>query len=389
MNLGPGAMIKMFGKGKNLVSFISVGVLNEFDSITATLYKSNPKIPRNYTLNTFQFELAELLRILHIEQRDAKQVDWEKFIERIINKENITVHILAPIYGVKMDSPILKLGDFTIYNPSNKGQVLKTEFPTIYKRRNTKSLLNQDYKIGITVTAKDLDKCYELAEKSFSAFENIANFITATFHKTNRIGIFNYSASKNIDSFIISPSKVLKTTKIIEQFTTVQIDNPYYQNDENGNKTLWQWITMEKNNLQQKIMDSVEWCGRASVEADDSKAVLLYTISIEALLQYDESSPIKPSIMSLLSDMVAFLLGETFEQRISYRDYIRELYSVRSAISHGGSKSNISSINLHTAFIMCHKIIRKIITTEPFKNFQTKKDLCIYLGDLKFGKPQK
>lgn len=389
MNLGPGAMIRIFGRGRNLVSFIAVKSLNEFNSITTELYKTNPKIPKNYTLNTFQSEVANVLGKLHKEKRDATKTDWENFIEDLIKKANITVHIIAPIYGIKMDNPTIKLGDFIIYNPLNIKQILKTEFPTIYKRRNSKALSNKDYKIGITVTAKDIDKCYELADNSFSSFENTANFITANFHKTNRIGIFNYSSAKNIDTFIFAPAKVYKTTKSMELFSTVQIDNPYYQDEENGNKILWEWITKKENKLQQKIIDAVEWCGRASVESDDSKAVLQYIISIEALLHTEESSPIKPSIISLLSDMVAFLLGDTYEQRISYKNYVRELYDVRSTISHGGSKLNVSTINLHTALILCHKIIRKIITTEPYRSFQTKKDLCICLGNLKYGKPKK
>lgn len=389
MNLGPGAMIRMFGSGRNLVSFIAVKSLNEFDSITTELYKTNSKVPENYTLNTFQSEVAGLLRKLHKENRDATKKDWDSFSQHLINKPNITVHILAPIYGVKMDSTTVKLGDFIIYNPLDIKQVLRTEFPTIYKRRNTKALSNNEYKIGITVTAKDVDKCYELADNYFSSFENTANFITANFHKTNRIGIFNYTSSKSIDTFILAPAKVYKTTKSMEHFATVQIDNPYYQDEETGNKTLWKWITKKESKLQHKIIDAVEWCGRASVESDDSKAVLQYIISIEALLHTEESSPIKPSIISLMSDMVAFLLGDTYEQRISYKTYVRELYNIRSAISHGGSKLNVSTINLHTALVLCHKIIRKIITAEPYKSCLTKKELCLCLENLKYGKPQK
>ena len=167
----------------------------------------------------------------------------------------------------------------------------------------------------------------------------------------------------------------------------MNIDNPQYQNDENGNQTIWQWITQEKNTLQGKIMDSIEWCGKATVESDDSKGLLQYIISIESLLQFDEGTFISSSIVSQLSDMVAFLLGETYKQRLSYVKYIRDLYHIRSALSHGG-KGNISEISLHTAFILCHKIIRKVITQKPFSEFKTKESLCRYLINLKYGTPE-
>jgi len=387
MNLGKNAIIKIFGKGRNAVSFIAVRGVKEFDEITEYLYNSEQTIVDDYSLITFQEELCRLLKRLNQENRKAILADWKGFIKELKDRPDISVKSLASIYGVTMNERTVTLGDFTIYKPSEINQLITNEYPRISKSKKSQLNFGGSYVIGITVKAKDFQKCYELADKAFSSFENVANFITAGFHKTNRIGIFNYSFSKKVVSISLTQDKVSKSTKTLEQFGIIPIDNPLYQDVENGNKEMWQWITIRRNDLQQKILDSIEWAGKALVESDDSKALLQYIISIEALLQYDEGKFIVPSIVSQLSDMVAFLLGESHKQRVSYSNYIKDLYKIRSSITHSG-KSNINDISLHTAHVLTHKIIRKIITHPPYKTFVTKKSLCKYLIELKFGIPE-
>lgn len=387
MNLGKDAIIKIFGKGKNAVSFIAVRRVREFNEISEYLYNSEQAIVAVYSLITFQEELCGLLRIINQENRKANLADWKGFVKGLKEKPDISVKSLASIYGVTMIQPTLTLGDFTIYKPSEVNQLIIAEYPKMPKSKKSQLNFGGTYVIGITVKSKDFQKCYELADKAFYSFENVANFVTAGFHKTNRIGIFNYSFSKKVVSISLTQDKFNKSTKTLEQFGIIPIDNPIYQDIENGNKKMWEWITLERNDLQQKILDSIEWAGKALVESDDSKALLQYIISIEALLQYDEGKFIVPSIVSQLSDMVAFLLGESHKQRVSYSTYIKDLYKIRSSITHSG-KSNISDMSLHTAHILTHKIIRKIITTSPYNTFVSKKSLCKYLIELKYGIPE-
>jgi len=84
--------------------------------------------------------------------------------------------------------------------------------------------------------------------------------------------------------------------------------------------------------------------------------------------------------------MIAFLLGENYEERIEYAAYIKDLYSKRSAIVHGGI-THLNYILLHTANVLCHKIIRILLSEFPYKKFKTKKELCQYLSRLKYGEP--
>ena len=169
MNLSKDAAVKMFGTGENTVSFIAVGTLKEFDKITAHLYKYQSRISDNYSLIYFINELVDLLRYLHKENREAQKNDWDHFAVRLLNREDLSVHILAPIYGLTMISPTVRIGEFIIYNPSHILQILKTQYPDIPELTDNKSSFDDNFKIGITVKAKDIDKCYQLAEKAFQA----------------------------------------------------------------------------------------------------------------------------------------------------------------------------------------------------------------------------
>lgn len=386
MSMGPGAIVEIFGSGKSAVSFLAVKDVTEFDSLTKYLYNSDKRITANFVLRTFQEKLSDLLRILYKEDRSAIKRDWDLFITNLLAIPENPVKILAPIYGVMLAQPSISFGDFTIYQPSLANAFLKQEFPKASKLIDQHFNFKDEYMIGVTVKAKDLKKCQELATKAFYSFENVSNFITASFHKTKRIGIFNYSDSKKIISFLTTETSITKSRETVDNFQTVQMDDPVYNSTENKNNKIWQLITSPKNDLEEKLLDSIEWCGRALVEVDDSKALLQYIICIESLLQFEEDKFISASIVSQLRDMTAFLLGENYKQRISYSTYVKDLYKIRSSITHSG-KGKITELLLHTAHVLCYKIIRKILTTEPYNSFKTKEALCKYLSTLKYGFP--
>lgn len=386
MGLSKDAFVKIFGEGDNAVSFINVGNIKEYNSIVNYLYIHTSDIRENYSINIFENKLAELLRRLNREDREAKKNDWEEFSCQLLSSPDEQVKIVAPIFGVGMNESKIKLGDFTIFKSADFVEVLNEEYASAINLMSNHDYLNNEYLIGLTIKAKDIIKCYEIAEEAFYSFENVANFITGGFHKTTKIGIFNYYNSKTVVSLAITPKGVNEFRNELDCFDVVQIDSQLYRDAKNGNDQIWGWVMSPKNDFKAAVLKAIEWCGRAIVEPDDSKALLQYIIAIESLLQYDEGKFIVPSIVSQLSDMIAFLLGDSYAKRKSYATYIKELYRIRSSISHNGKK-DISSISLHNVNVLCHSIIRKVVSHEPFKKFETKKAFCDYLINLKYGQP--
>ncbi len=117
----------------------------------------------------------------------------------------------------------------------------------------------------------------------------------------------------------------------------------------------------------------------ASVETDDNKALLLYLIAIESILNYSEKASLYVPVTVSLADSVAFLLGKNKKSRMQYAKHIFDLYGLRSAIVHGSKRQTITDLDLHTALSISHQIIRKILAEEPYKSFASKKELANFL----------
>lgn len=368
----PTAAVKTFSSGKETVSFVSVGVLKEFNLITCKLYSQNQIVQDSYTLQNFIYELVDLLRILNKEDRNANNEDWETLVKQLIERPDIQTEISFPIYGVLLDSPLIELGEFKIY----KKEALTNKYSNSSNPGKLK--IDSEYFLALTVVAKSIEKCIEDAEKKFFAFENVANFITGGFHKTHKISLFNSWFFSQFEHLVFANNQILGGGKTLHMFTPVKIDNPYFSNKKDGYGEVWNLITSKRSDLQDKILESIEWSGKASVETDDNKALLLYMIAIEAILNYAHNSSLHVPITLSLADSVAFLLGKNKQSRIQYANYISKLYSIRSGIVHG-SVRQISELDLHIAFSLCHQIIKKIVCEEPYKSFTSKKQLSEYL----------
>lgn len=365
------AFVEFFGEGSETVSFESVGVLKEYDILTSRLYSINKTMPDNYTKKELINELVNLLKTLRKEERLATKEDWDLLSISLLERPDQQVEIAVPIYGVVQQNNLVELGAFKIY----KKESLIEKYPDIINSHS--SIGNSDFFVSKTESAKSFEKCREKAEKNFLIFENVSNFITAGFHKTHKISIINNRSYEQLNHFAFANNQVLFGGKTVHRFVPVKIELPFYTDERNN--LIWQLITSNRNGLQNKILESIEWAGMASTETDDNKALLLYLIAIESILNYSEKASLYVPITVSLADSVAFLLGKNKNSRKQYSKHIFDLYGLRSAIVHGNKGQEITDIDLHTAFSISHQIIRKILLEEPYKFFSNKKELSDYL----------
>lgn len=385
LELGPGAAVKTYGNGEQAVSFIAAGVLTEFEEISNRLHSQDSEIRDWYSIDVFCEELAKLLRRLKSQDRQTESKDWQEFIADLKERPTLSLVIMAPIFGVVMQQDRLELGRFTIYKPeairdvignstlNNKGVSVEGEISE-----------STFYRLAITTEAKDRIRCYQLADKAFSDFEGLANYVTSGFHNTYDIRVIRHFEPKDSQIFVFDGDRTDVHFFQSRQFPHAWIDNLRYRDEYNGSKFLWDWISSPNTSLKKTVLDSIIWCGKASQEQDKSKAILLYVIAIECLFQFDEGKFVGPSIVSQISDMVAFLLGTSFDSRKEYAKMVRDTYQKRSAITHGGN-TVVSDTDMHIALVICHQAIRTIVTKDPYRGFQSKSELCRFLGDLKYG----
>jgi len=382
MNLGPDAFVEMYGAGSEMISFLAVGGVREWMDGVMKIYSSDPLFEDWFTKKVFAAKVADFIRFLRANDRACGQADLALFRQRIAGEPMIDVSVVAPIRGVTLQQPTVQLGNFTIYAPKiilDSVRLDATEMDDLKLK-----FLRDVPLIEIRVSAKDTDRCYEKANLAFSRFENVCNYITGRFYNETKVRVYNQNMPDEIECIMISDGQVTKAFRYSHPHFPVPLDAPVLQDFSHGYDKLWAWITDAKNDLQRKILISVEWCGRALAEPDPIKALLQFVIALESILQFDEGAFITPSIVSHLSDSVAFLVGTDRKSRMECAGYIKDLYSTRSGITHTG-KAEVSSLSLHTAHVMCKKVIKKIMTEPPYTSFTSKKELGKYLANLKFG----
>jgi hypothetical protein len=87
--------------------------------------------------------------------------------------------------------------------------------------------------------------------------------------------------------------------------------------------------------LEDRILASVQWAGRAQVEARPEEAFLLYAIALESLLL---GRDVKTELTYRLAVRCAHIVGgPTLEDKKRVIDQIQSLYQLRSRIVHSGS----------------------------------------------------
>ena len=90
-----------------------------------------------------------------------------------------------------------------------------------------------------------------------------------------------------------------------------------------------QWTDFENT-----LLDSIHWFANAQVEFELPYRLLSLITSLETLLTPQDGNPIGTAI----AEGVAIIVGDTLEERKQLKKRVQKLYSMRSAVTHGGRK---------------------------------------------------
>ena len=101
------------------------------------------------------------------------------------------------------------------------------------------------------------------------------------------------------------------------------------------------------------------------------------------MLKYDEKSAISPSIVSQLSEWLAFIIEKDFEKRKELAKYFKDVYRKRSSIVHGG-ENTVDIKDVQLALKTSKRLIYSLMVKKPFNSFQNMKELSEYINELKF-----
>jgi len=343
----------------------------EFKKLCQKLWRDNNDIYQTISYQTFESGIIETLRN-SIEQNYEFDTNKLKVLQTEFSKRKITKYeIFKELKGCKITShqPI-KINDFTFYNWPEHYNIIKEEYPIAFTKAYP-SFYNEHFKkvlVSYKIESRDYDRANEIADNKFKQLENILRFLFTHSGHCNQyrdlyeIGFFELRQESWLDSKVISKGAKGGHMKIVGNYRTLRLNKTLLINDK---KTKIVWGLLQKSNnskLKTRLLNSIEWIGKAKHELEPEKAFIQFLFAIEALMNFNEHGIISPSISYGMKESIAFLIGKNSEERLEIDEVFTKLYEIRSSIVHGGKKE-FTSFDIEDANNLAERIVYKFIST--------------------------
>lgn len=349
-----------------------------YEEETENLYFKIKPITDFYSKKTFEnYLFTEFIPKLKLENRTANDKDLTTLIDYFKKKEIESFKVSREIYGVHFETERICLGDFVIYNTS------LTE--DIHKHFEKLSEINDlpKFLIEVKLEAKDVEKAIDDANQKFDQFENIVAFMVGDLSKKRNVKILSNIDTSTKEMFISTKSKIHR--QLVTNYSLIiDLDDNYFTDRNKGHLEVWNLFSKQnETDLEKRIKNAVEWVGKGLKDVNESRIFIQFMFAIEAVLHIQPKSIINPSILSQISDNIAFLLYDDAENRKMASAAFKELYQKRSGIVHGSSQ-RITTNDMNKALHLCKKIIKELLTKKQLSTISTSEQLSEYLINEKF-----
>jgi len=373
-----------FEVGENNISFIGNHNLQILKDSLETLYNSNSEIANTISIKYFKNELISTIRNIKKIGEQCSSDDVEFFFNKLLSIKLKEYEVFYILKGTKTstEKEIINFGLFNVYNNGFSNIYLNKNYSEI---GNRKDLLNKNknHILGIKVYAREKTKTIEIADKLCNTFENVINYMISDLHHLRSIGVFNYKGTIHSETVVCSKESI-NISSSSEISYPVNIEDEFFNSSELGNDRIWNILNnLKKTEIEERLINSIEWFGKAVLERDKTKSLIQFIFGIESMLQYNEKVFISPSIVSQLSDSLAFIIKTNHHERKQIVKLFKELYKKRSAISHGSSQKILLS-DLEIILDVSQELIKTLLTVEPYSKMKTMKELNDYINELKY-----
>lgn len=379
--------VESFGFDEENISFIGLKNIKKYRESIEKLYNINKSISETFSFIKFQDRVIELIRKLKIEKSQCNAENFNDIINDIIKIEMIEYEIFYPFYGAQINSDSLKFGDFTIYDKQKCKELLNEKHSAISDKDLYFEIIESDLLISIKIEARESDKAFEIADKYCMSFENVFSYVLGDLSHDKRVGIFNFRGFSTMGKIISSDLEMGFRGKN-DVILSLNLDYNYlscFNNNELGNDKVWFLITKkDKSEIEKRLLNAIEWVGKAINDRDNSKSLIQFVFAIEGMLQYDEKIFINQSIVSQLADSLAFIITEDKEERKEMSRKFKDIYKKRSSIAHG-SNAKIDFEDLEEVFEITKNMIISFLTKNPFKEMKSMNNLNEHIVNLKFN----
>ena len=293
--------------------------------------------------------------------------DWHSLVSDLRRIEISKFRVLRPIHGAHFDfqGEPLKFGLFTIYSTDHHMAQIRsglTEEQKLSPFGELNGLL-----IECTVEARDSDTALNLADSLFHQCELIIRFLIGHRTADYEIGILNYVGPRSQQRIIISNGRSMGGLGLEGAVFKVPLSNQIFCNPGPEIVRLLNLIgARQVTHMETRILRCTEWIGQALSEQNPASAFIKAATALEVLFNQSERGVITASIMALISESCATLLGQSPEGGVMIEKRVKALYDVRSKVVHTGSNS-VDQSDLNTLVQICRAAVFELLTREDLR----------------------
>lgn len=156
-----------------------------------------------------------------------------------------------------------------------------------------------------------------------------------------------------------------KSERVDAKINPIDLDKLYRLNPQLMNRIESVLKKKSRTSIESKIVNSLTWLGESVKEKDDVHKLLKMIIALECLLLEKEANK-----KYLLADRCAFLLSNTFENRIKIKELVEDVYELRNDVVHEGKRLNIRKKVLKGLFMLISELNIKFLLSDEFKSMK-------------------
>ena len=350
----------------------SEGLFAYYD-LTQRIYKT-PQIQNNYTVK----HVEKVLDTLILEAIQHKTVSEKNIVSKakqhLPAKKLETFDISRNIFGINLSKNYRKIGPFIFQKGKNTYSHYFRGHP--WKFGDIKKYMSP-FAVRLQIQSVTKERAVEIADNTFENLEYLFAFILGGKDSGHEVRILRQTKENMLFYIIKSGDGQISTGHSRENLVHNQIDlnDPFFK-DKNIQRLFSLAVPNQQSSIESRLNKAISWIGKGILSNSSIESIISYCSALESILIRDSKTIISPSIVASLSEYCAFLLDKSSDSRKDIIGIVKEIYSERSAGTHGGkiyADAKIERTALHISRLMVFRLLelypRKIMTEQELIDY--------------------
>jgi hypothetical protein len=240
------------------------------------------------------------------------------------------------------------------------------------------------FAVRLQIKSVTRERAVEIADNTFENLEYLFAFILGGKDSGHEVRILRQTKENMLFYIMKSGDGQISIGRSRENLVHNQIDlNDHFFKKKNIQRLFSLVVPNQQNSIESRLNKAISWIGKGVISNSSIESIISYCSALESILIRDSKTIISPSIVASLSEYCAFLLGAASDSRKDIIGIVKEIYSERSAGTHGGkiyADAKIERTALHISRLMVFRLLElypKEITTEQ--------ELIDYVDKIKYS----